>query len=101
MAIDQSSMKEKDIAFHFHPFTNPSIHEVHGPQVIERGDGIYLIDSDGNIKLIDFGFAKNLEKLRTYSMVGTEAYMSPEIIMGKNKGYSFEADWWAFGVLLY
>ena len=52
MAINQPSMREKDIAFHFHPFTNPSVHEVDGPQVIERGDGIYLIDSDGK-KYID------------------------------------------------
>jgi len=47
MATNQPSMREKDIAFHFHPFTNPSVHEVDGPQVIERGEGIYLIDSDG------------------------------------------------------
>ncbi len=27
--------------------------------------------------------------------------MSPEVINGQKNGYSFEADWWAFGVLLY
>jgi serine/threonine protein kinase len=60
-----------------------------------------MIDCDGNIKLIDFGYAKVLDKAKTFSICGTNSYMSPDLIMGQQKGYSFEADWWSFGVLLF
>jgi serine/threonine protein kinase len=59
-----------------------------------------MIDCEGNIKLIDFGFAKVLHLPRTFTLCGTNHYMSPEVIEN-TKGYSFEADWWSFGVLLY
>ena len=58
-----------------------------------------LIDENGNVKLIDFGFAKFLDDGKTYTLCGTHTYMSPEIINGKS--YGKEADWWAFGVILY
>ncbi len=47
MVTTRSSMKDKDVAFHLHPFTNPSAHEATGPHVIEKGSGIYLTDTDG------------------------------------------------------
>ena len=57
-----------------------------------------MIDEDGYLKLIDFGAAK-LIKERTFTILGTPHYMSPEIILGN--GYSFEADIWSLGVMLY
>lgn len=59
-----------------------------------------LIDHEGHVKLVDFGFSKEVqpgEMLKT--LCGTADYLAPEIINGQ--GYSFSADWWAFGVLLY
>ena len=47
MPNTRSPMKDKDIAFHLHSFTNPSTHEATGPQIIEKGEGIYLTDTDG------------------------------------------------------
>ena len=58
-----------------------------------------LIDKNGYLKLIDFGFAKYLEKGRTYSLCGTPDYMAPEIVL--KKGCDKAADWWALGILLY
>jgi serine/threonine protein kinase len=58
-----------------------------------------LIDKKGYLKLTDFGFAKKI-KDKTFTMCGTPEYMAPETIMKAN-GYSFAADWWAFGVLLF
>lgn len=39
-----------------------------------------MIDEDGNVKFIDFGYAKQLTKQKTYTLCGTDAYMSPELI---------------------
>ena len=62
-----------------------------------------IIDSDGHIKLIDFGISKILSKKtlhRTNSFKGTFEYIPPEAI-NQNASYSFGFDWWSFGVLMY
>jgi serine/threonine protein kinase len=61
-----------------------------------------LVDSDGHIKLTDFGLSKlmNFEKEElTYSFCGTPQYLAPEIL--SKQGYSKEVDWWALGVFMY
>lgn len=40
-----------------------------------------LLDSQGCIKLIDFGCAKKIQG-RCYTFVGTPHYMAPEVILG-------------------
>lgn len=60
-----------------------------------------MVDSQGHIKLVDFGFAKHLLKkqdYRTFTNCGTLGYAAPEVIQGQ--GYSFEADIWSFGILV-
>jgi len=64
-----------------------------------------LLDVDGNIKLADFGLAIELklyefdEKRAVNSFVGTDEYLSPEVIL--HESYGTSVDWWAFGILLY
>jgi hypothetical protein len=59
-----------------------------------------LIDSEGHVKLTDFGFSKHLrEGMRTFSLVGTPEYAAPETI--RRNGQTFAVDWWALGVLTY
>ena len=60
-----------------------------------------MIDNEGDIKLIDFGYSKLMDKEKTYTLCGTQNYMSPELVRGEQTGYGLESDWWAFGVLLY
>jgi len=55
-----------------------------------------LLDKDGYLKLVDFGFAKILND-RTWTLCGTPEYLAPEIIL--NKGHGFGADWWCVGIL--
>ncbi|CAG9314120.1 unnamed protein product [Blepharisma stoltei] len=57
-----------------------------------------IIDEEGYPILIDFGTAK-IVKGRTYTRLGSPHYMAPEIILGA--GYSFNADWWSLGIILY
>lgn len=57
-----------------------------------------LLDSQGYIKLIDFGCAKKIAG-RSYTLAGTPHYMAPEVILGK--GYNLSCDAWAIGICLY
>ena len=60
-----------------------------------------MLDADGYVKLIDFGLAtvlRNGQKL--FDRCGTPVYMAPEVI-SKNEGYSFSADWWSVGIIMY
>jgi len=60
-----------------------------------------LIDSQGNISLTDFGFAKESinDSNKTKTFCGTVEYMSPEMIKGE--GYGKTTDWWSLGILIY
>ena len=59
-----------------------------------------LLDSEGGVKICDFGVSKILRGQVIKEQCGTPAYIAPEIIA--NKGYSgFAADLWSLGVLLY
>lgn len=60
-----------------------------------------LIDKNDEIKLIDFGLSKHLDRnIRTFkTRVGTPSYMAPEVVLGRN--YDFKCDIWSIGVLMY
>ena len=60
-----------------------------------------MIDSQGHVKLIDFGFSKFLGQgndSRTFTNCGTLGYTAPEVIAGQ--GYSYSADLWSFGIVM-
>ena len=42
-----NSIEAKDIANHFHPYTNPQVLKESGPHVICKGEGIYVYDNTG------------------------------------------------------
>ena len=57
-----------------------------------------MIDSNGYLKMIDFGTAKVLHDY-TNTVIGTPHYISPEIL--SNSGYSLSCDFWSVGVCMF
>ena len=60
-----------------------------------------LIDSEGHIKLTDFGLSKILNSSveRSFTICGTLQYIAPEMMT--KKGYDNMIDWWSLGCLIY
>jgi 4-aminobutyrate--pyruvate transaminase len=42
-----NSPASRDIAFHLHPYTNPSMLRETGPHIMARGDGVFVHDDNG------------------------------------------------------
>lgn len=56
-----------------------------------------LVDVNGQVKLSDFGVAKEVDETLASSLKGTPLYMAPEVLTPKKNSYSFSADIWSLG----
>ncbi|XP_074845264.1 cGMP-dependent protein kinase 2-like [Carettochelys insculpta] len=59
-----------------------------------------MLDQQGYLKLVDFGFAKELARgEKTYSFCGTPEYLAPEVL--RHEGHDFAVDFWMLGILIF
>ena len=58
-----------------------------------------MIDEQKNVKFIDFGLSKVIDKERTSTICGSPEYMAPELL--RRNPYNYSVDVWGFGVLLF
>jgi serine/threonine protein kinase len=80
----------------------PPVLRVYRPAVLRQLPGSHLIHPFllFQVKLCDFGFARIIgEKGFRKSVVGTPAYLAPEVL--RNKGYNRSLDMWSTGVIIY
>ena len=47
MTLAPNSPEARDIAYHFHAYTDAVAHAEHGPQIMERGEGVFVFDTHG------------------------------------------------------
>jgi len=73
---------------------------MHAKQIIYRDlkPENLVLDSDGYLKVTDFGFAKEIPD-KTFTLCGTPDYLAPEIVTGQGHGRA--VDWWTLGILIY
>ncbi|XP_077252066.1 protein kinase superfamily protein [Tasmannia lanceolata] len=108
-----SGLTESSIAFILKEILN-ALHYLHGQGHLHRDikGGNILVDSDGSVKLADFGVSASIyDSSSSYpssltaplpfsffnDVAGTPYWMAPEVIHS-HVGYGYKADIWSFGI---
>lgn len=68
-----------------------------------------MVTKEGNLKMIDFGIAKDVSNLNTHDglrtsagkFIGKAEYAAPELVLGDVRSQNFTTDVYAIGILFY
>lgn len=72
-----------------------------GKQVLPQPEGAEMSLQDYEVKLVDFGMAREIEDRSQFTnMVGSLFYRAPELLLGETR-YSPAIDVWALGCIFY
>jgi NIMA (never in mitosis gene a)-related kinase len=99
-----NQMIDESLIFSFLNQIISALKYCHKQRIIHRDlkpDNIIITSDEHIIKIIDFGVSRLLSSdlSMAASYAGTPLYMAPELV--KNEKYSFPADVWSTGVILY
>ena len=97
--IEEMDMLPEAATKYYAASTTLALSHLHGAGFIYRDlkPENLLLDVSGRLKVCDLGLAKQAE--RTWTLVGTPQYLSPELLRGE--GATKASDWWALGVLIF
>lgn len=77
---------------------------LHSRNIIHRDVklGNFLYDSDGRVKISDFGLSFVIgDELQSSTVCGTPNYLAPELLLKGAKAHSTKVDVWALGVCVF
>lgn len=97
---DEGTISEPQAAEWVHKLLR-ALNHCHSESIIHRDikPENVMFGSDGEIKLIDFGFAiKQRKKRAEMDIAGTPYYIAPEVL---SSTYGKECDIWSIGVVLF
>ena len=98
-------LKEEQAKFIFHQIYN-AVQYIHSKNIIHRdlkpNNILFLDEEKTHVIIIDFGISGSSNgNQKESTQAGTELYLPPEVLAGKEFSSSTKIDMWALGIILY
>ena len=105
LLTSKKRLKEDQAKFIFHQIYN-AVYYMHSKNIIHRdlkpNNILFLDEEKTHVIIIDFGISgQSNGNQKESTKAGTELYLPPEILTGKEFSSSTKIDMWALGIILY